>query len=56
MNVTASAGFKKPDGKQGWSYILSFYEKQNYKKFQEVTLKALDAFKRQVGGNENGKV
>ena len=48
--------FKKPDGKQGWSYILSFYEKQNYKKFQEVTLKALDAYQRQAGGNYGKRV
>ena len=47
--------YKKPDGDQGWSYILAFYEKERFKQFQEVTLKALDAYQCQVGGNENGK-
>lgn len=46
--------YKKPDGGQGWSYILSFYNKETFKKFQDVTFKALDAFKRQAGRNANG--
>lgn len=36
--------YTKPDGRQGWSYILNFYEKEHFNKFQEVVLKALDAF------------
>ena len=46
--------YKKPDGRQGWSYILSFYKKEHFNKFQEVTLKALDAFQRQDGRNTYG--
>jgi len=45
--------YQKPNGSQGWSYILAFYDKDTFKKFQEVTLKALDAFKRQAGRNPN---
>ena len=37
--------YTKPDGGQGWSYILSFYDKDIFKKFQEVTLKALKGFR-----------
>ena len=47
--------YKKPDGSQGWSYILDFYEKARFNQFQEVTLKALDAFQRQAGGNDRDK-
>ncbi|MBN1843080.1 MAG: hypothetical protein JW883_12480 [Deltaproteobacteria bacterium] len=47
--------YKKPDGSQGWAYILAFYDKHTFKKFQEVTLKALDAFQRQAGRNVNGR-
>lgn len=43
--------YTKPDGGQGWSYILAFYEKERFKQFQEVTLGALDAYQRQAGGN-----
>lgn len=46
--------YKKPDGGKGWSYILNFHKKEHFNKFQEVTLKALDAFQRQDKGNENG--
>ncbi len=47
--------YTKPDGGQGWSYILAFYEKKHFKRFQEVTLTALDAYQRQAGGNDHGE-
>ena len=47
--------YKKPDGGQGWSYILAFYDKPRFQQFQDVTLKALDAFKRQAGRNGNAR-
>ena len=47
--------YTKSDGKQGWSYIVSFYEKERYHQFQDVTLKALDAYQRQAGRNERGR-
>jgi hypothetical protein len=46
--------YKKPDGSKGWSYILSFHKKEHFNKFQEVTLKALDAFQCQDRRNRNG--
>lgn len=42
--------YEKPDGSQGWNYILSFYEKDTFNRFQEVALKALTAYQRKVGG------
>lgn len=36
--------YRKKDGGKGWSYILNFHKKEQYNKFQEATLKALDAF------------
>lgn len=47
--------YKKSDGGQGWSYILAFYDKHTFKKFQDVTLKALDAFQRQAGRNAHAR-
>ena len=47
--------FTKPDGSKGWNYILSFYEKPQYEKFQEMALKALDDFQRETGRNQNGE-
>jgi hypothetical protein len=46
--------YKKPDGRQGWAYLLSFPKKEHFNKFQEVTLKALDAFQRQDRRNIHG--
>lgn len=46
--------YTRPDGSKGWSYILSFHKKEQYNKFQEVTLKALDAFQRQDRRNTHG--
>ena len=46
--------YKKPDGGKGWSYVLSFSKKEHFNKFQEVTLKALDAFQRQSRRNTHG--
>jgi hypothetical protein len=46
--------YQKPDGSQGWSYILSFYNKETFKKFQQVTLEALESFRGQAGGNNDG--
>ena len=46
--------YKKPDGRQGWSYILNFHKKEHFNKFQEVALKALDAFQRQDRRNAHG--
>ena len=43
--------FNKPSGGKGWNYILHFYEKDQYQQFQEMTLKALDAFQREAGRN-----
>ena len=47
--------YQKPDGSQGWSYIVSFYEKKNYHQLQEVALKALDAFQREARRSGHGK-
>jgi hypothetical protein len=47
--------FTRPDGSKGWNYILSFYERLQYQKFQEMALKALDDFQRETGRNDNGK-
>lgn len=44
--------YKKLDGGKGWSYILNFHKKEHFNKFQEVTLKALDAFQLQDKGNK----
>ena len=41
-----SKPYQKDDGAQAWSYILAFYDKHRHKQFQEMTLKALDAFER----------
>lgn len=46
--------YKKKDGGKGWSYILSFHKKEQYNRFQEATLKALDAFQRQDRRNTHG--
>ena len=46
--------YKKKDGGKGWSYILNFHKKEQYNKFQEATLKALDAFQRQDRRNIHG--
>ena len=46
--------YKKPDGGKGWSYILNFHKKEHFNKFQEATLKALDAFQRQDRRNAHG--
>jgi len=46
--------YQKPDGGQGWNYIISFYEKPTFKQFQEVALKALEAFRRQAKRNNDG--
>ena len=46
--------YKKPDGRQGWSYILNFFEKERFQQFQSVVLDALDAFQCQDKGNEHG--
>lgn len=45
--------YKKPDGSQGWNYIVSFYEKPRFQQFQEVALKALDAFQCQEKRNQD---
>ena len=45
--------YQKPDGGQGWSYIVSFPEKDHYHKFQDVALKALDNFQRQARRNSS---
>ena len=37
--------YRKPDGSQGWSYIVSFNTKKDFKLFQEVTLTKLDTFR-----------
>ena len=47
--------YTKPDGGQGWSYILAFYEKKHFKQFQEVALTALDAYQRQARRNNHGE-
>lgn len=49
-----SKPYQKPDGSKGWSYIISFYEKDRYNQFQAVALKALDAFRRDTKRNEDG--
>jgi hypothetical protein len=49
-----SKPYQKPDGTQGWAYILHFYEKPQYESFQKVTLEALDRFQgetRRSGNN-----
>jgi len=46
-----SKPYTKPDGSQGWSYIVNFYEKERYYQFQDVALKALDAFLRDTRRN-----
>ena len=46
--------YKKPDGSKGWSYILNFHKKEHFNKFQEATLKALDAFQCQDRRNIHG--
>jgi hypothetical protein len=40
--------YEKPDGSKGWNYIINFYEKKNYRQFQEMALKALDLFQREA--------
>lgn len=50
--------YKKPDGKTGWSYLISFREKENYQRFQNATLKAINALQCQgrrnkTNGNTN---
>lgn len=44
--------YKKPDGKTGWSYLISFREKKNYQQFQNATLEAIDALQRQDRRNK----
>ena len=46
--------YEKPDGSKGWSYIVSFYEKKNYRQFQELALRAFDAFQRETRRNGHG--
>jgi hypothetical protein len=46
--------YKKKDGGKGWSYILSFHKKEHFNKFQEVTLRALDAFQCKSRRNIHG--
>ena len=36
--------FKKDDNSQGWSYIVSFYDKDKWSQFQKATLEALDRY------------
>jgi len=45
--------YTKPDGGQGWSYIVSFPEKDLYHQFQDVALKALDDFQRETRRNSS---
>jgi len=45
--------YTKPDGGQGWSYIVSFPEKNRYNQFQDVALKALDDYQRQARRNSS---
>lgn len=37
--------YKKPDGSDGWSYIIDFYDRETADKFRDATLKALDAYR-----------
>jgi len=46
--------YTKPNGSKGWSYILNFHEKKHFNKFQEVTLKAFDAFQRKNRRDTHG--
>jgi hypothetical protein len=46
-----SKPYQKPDGSQGWSYILHFYQKSCLERFQQVALKALDDFRRHARGD-----
>lgn len=46
--------YSKPDGSKGWSYIISFYEKDKYNQFQAVALEALDAYQRDIKRNGDG--
>lgn len=39
--------YAKPDGSQGWSYFLTFIDKNHFQRFQEVALKKLDTFQGQ---------
>jgi hypothetical protein len=50
-----SKPYTKPDGGQGWAYILHFYEKPRFEQFQQATLKALDEYQRQARGDAHGK-
>lgn len=45
--------YPKQDGTQGWNYIICFPDKSRYRRFEEVTLKALDEFRGEVEGNVN---
>ena len=45
--------FDKTDGGRGWNYIISFYQKPTYNQFQEMALKALDAYQCETGGNNS---
>ena len=47
--------YTKPDGSQGWSYLVSFYEKTRFEQFREVALRALDEYRRQAEGNERDR-
>ena len=47
--------YTKPDGSRGWSYILAFYEKDRFRQFQEVTLRALNGFRGQARRNHHGE-
>ncbi len=37
--------YKKPDGSQGWAYILDFFNKDLGKRFQKLALSALDSYR-----------
>ena len=38
--------YDKPDGTRGWNYIVAFLDKDKFKQFQEIALKAFDRFQR----------
>lgn len=44
--------YQKTDGKQGWTYILDFYDKARAEQFQKLALQALDIYLR--GGRSDG--
>ena len=43
--------YTKPDGSLGWSYILTFIDKNHFQRFQEVALKHLTTFQGQARRN-----